>query len=80
VVYNVADRHLVTVTTVVSDVYKRTEGANLDRWPYAFRTEPGVISPRGPRFNLAPRGQASHQRIDEELLAARERHIRLNRG
>ena len=81
VIYDVPDRHIPTVVTVTGEVYRRTDGENLERWPFAVPAEPGAISTRGPRFAFAPLGQANpRRRIDDELLAKCEQYVRVNRG
>jgi hypothetical protein len=48
VIYNVAIRHIPTVLTGTGEVYGRSEGENLERWPFAVPAEPGVVSTCGP--------------------------------
>lgn len=50
VIYNIADQHLAAVLTVTGEAWKRTEGEDLERWPYAVSTRPEILSSRGPKW------------------------------
>jgi hypothetical protein len=78
VVYNTPRRHLAAVVTVTAESYRRTAGDNLERWPFAIRAEPYLVSDRGPEFREVPPGRANPRSIDDLLLARCERVASLN--
>jgi len=76
VVYNIAAKHLAAVLTVTEKATKRTEGEDLERWPYAFGARPELIASRGPKRSVPGR---NFRRLGEEEFAEFEAVVRLNR-
>jgi hypothetical protein len=77
VIYNIADQHLAAVLTITGEAWKRTDGEDLERWPYAVSTRPEILSSRGPKWPVAGR---NFRRLDETEFAELEAVVRLNRG
>jgi hypothetical protein len=76
VIYNIADKHVAAVVTVTERATRRSEGEDLDRWPYAFGTRPEIVSSRGPKRSVSGR---NFRRLDEDEFAELEAVVRVNR-
>ena len=76
VIYNIAEKHVAAVVTVTERATRRSEGEDLERWPYAFGTRPEILSSRGPKRSVPGR---NFRRLDEDEFAELEVVVRLNR-
>jgi hypothetical protein len=54
VIFNIAEKHVAAVVTVRESATKRSEGDDLERWPYAFGTRPEMLSSRGKAISPGP--------------------------
>jgi hypothetical protein len=43
VIFNIAEKHVAAVVTVTERATKRSEGEDLERWPYAFGARPDLL-------------------------------------
>jgi hypothetical protein len=77
VIFNIAEKHVAAVVTVIESATKRSEGEDLERWPYAFGTRPAMLSSRGPKRSVPGR---NFRRLSEEEFAELEAIVHLNRN
>jgi len=75
VIFNIVEKHVAAVVTVTESATKRSEGEDLDRWPYAFGTRPELLSARGPKRSLPGR---NFRRLGEDEFGELESVVRLN--
>jgi len=76
VIYNVAEKHVAAVVEVTEPARGRSEGEELERWPYAFGARPELLSSRGPKRSVPGR---NFRRLDGEEFAELKAVVRLNR-
>ena len=76
VIFNIPEKHVAAVVTVTEPACPRSEGEELERWPYAFGTRPETLSARGPKRSVPGR---NFRRLGDKEFAELEAVVRLNR-